>query len=58
MARHRIRRLVFVGVPRAVLDDRARRGLLTTGDSVVGRPSDLDLQTLYRFQFAARARAD
>ena len=48
---------VFVGVPRAVLDERARRGL-ATGDRAAGRPSDLDLQMLYRFQVTTHVHTD
>ena len=50
MARHRIRRTVFVGVPRAVLDDRARRGVAATGAD--RHPSEDDLHALYAHQRA------
>ena len=48
MARHRIRRTVFIGVPRAVLDDRARRGLAATGED--RHPRDSDLHAFYAHQ--------
>ena len=36
-ARYRIRRMVFIGVPRAVLDDRARRGVAGVAGGGRGR---------------------
>ena len=48
MALHRIRRSVFVGVARAVLDDRARRGVAAVGDDRA--PRDGDLHAFYAHQ--------
>ena len=43
-ARYRIRRMVFIGVPRAVLDDRARRGVAgLTGGADGGHRADVDV---------------
>ena len=60
-ARHRIRRLAFIGVPRAVLDDRARRGaagFFRGGRADGGERLDADLGEFYAHQVHARANAD
>ena len=57
-ARYRIKRSVFVGVPRAVLDDRARRGLNGASGRVNGHTDDMDLHAFYAFQVHVRANAD
>ena len=58
-ARYRIRRMVFIGVPRAVLDDRARRGVAgVAGGADGGHRADVDLRDFYRYQVHVRANAD
>ena len=57
-ARYRIKRSVFVGVPRAVLDDRARRGLNGVAGGSGGYTDDVDLHAFYGFQVHVRANAD
>ena len=52
MARHRMRRMYFIGVPRAVLDERRRRGVMTGGEG--GYPSDADLHAFYAHQVHVR----
>ena len=54
MARHRIRRVPYIGVPRAVLDERVRRGVAAGGTN----PDDADLHAYYTFQVHVRTRAD
>ena len=48
MARHRIRRTVFIGVPRAVLDDRVRRCVAAVGAD--RHPHDHDLHAFFAHQ--------
>ena len=49
MARHRLRRAVFIGVPRAVLDERARRGVAAAGVGAT-HAADADMHAFYGFQ--------
>ena len=49
-----IRRVPYVGVPRAVLDERVRRGVAAGGTN----PDDADLHAYYTFQVHVRTRAD
>ena len=56
-ARYRIRRMVFIGVPRAVLDDRARRGVAgVAGGADGGHRADVDLRDSSLPLPGARAR--
>ena len=59
-ARYRLRRLAFVGVPRAVLDERARRGRTAAPPpgADVGLHRDADLRAFYAHQVHARPNAD
>ena len=54
MARHRIRRTVFIGVPRAVLDDRVRRGVAAVGAD--RHPHDHDLHAFFAHQIVVARR--
>ena len=60
-ARYRLRRLPFVGVPRAVLDARVRRGQAGFRAGAAadgGHAFDAELRGLYGFQVHARPDAD
>ena len=51
--------MVFIGVPRAVLDDRARRGVAGVAGGADGdHRADVDLRDFYRYQVHVRANAD
>ena len=61
MARFRIRRSPFLGVPRAVLDERARRGALglpTGAPGGVVAAGDEDVRAFYMHQVHERTPAD
>ena len=63
MARHRIRRVPFIGVPRAVLEERMRHGPLGRGGgrqgaAGAGLPSEVDLSEFYGFQVHVRVNGD
>ena len=59
-ARYRLRRTVFVGVPRAVLDDGTPRGLAATAASAGGAAAhaEVDLHALWAHQVTVRTVAD
>ena len=59
-ARYRLRRVIFVGVPRAVLDDGTPRGLAATAASAGGAAAhaDADLHALWAHQVTVRVNAD
>ena len=57
-ARYRIKRAVFVGVPRAVVDGRRRRGLDGVAGGGGGYSDDIDLHAFYGFQVHVRANVD
>ena len=61
-ARYRLKRLVFVGVPRAVLDERAQRGLAggarDAGANGGGGHTSADLQQFWQHQVHVRVNAD
>ena len=57
-ARYRIKRSVFVGVPRAVVDGRPRRGLNGAAGGSGGYSDDIDLHDFYAFQVHVRPHAD
>ena len=57
MARHRIRRTVFIGVPRAVIDGRARRGVAAARAGVAGH-TDEDLFGFRAYQTHVQPRAE
>ena len=61
-ARYRLKRLVFVGVPRAVLDERAQRGLAgggrDAGANEGGGHTSADLQQFWQHQVHVRVNAD
>ena len=58
-ARFRLRRLVFVGVPRAVLDERARRGVQAAAAGPDGgHDADVDNRGFYGHQVDLRVNAD
>ena len=59
-ARLRLRRLPFLGVPRAVLDERARRGLagVPTAGADAGSRYDEDVRLFFGHQVHARVNAD
>ena len=56
-ARFRIRRLPFIGVPRAAIDARVQRGGAAPDSGAAGR-ADADMRDFYRHQVTARANAD
>ena len=55
-ARYRIRRVVYVGVPRAVIDERAPRGLAAR--AVSSTMHEADTQALWQHQATVRPNAD
>ena len=61
-ARFRLRRAVFVGVPRAVLDDGTPRGLAAMAaaraTNGVAAHAEVDLHALYAHQVTVRVNAD
>ena len=59
-ARFRLRRIPFIGVPRAVLDERVRRGLNRTaaGGADGGVHHDFDAHIFYGHQVGVRTNAD
>ena len=59
-ARYRLKRLPFVGVPRAVLDERARRARTAAPPpgAEANLHRDADLRALYAHQALARVAAD
>ena len=57
-ARYRLRRRFFIGVPRAVLDERARRGVAGAAGGGDGRDPDADFHAFRAHQVHVRANAD
>ena len=59
-ARFRLRRAIFVGVPRAVLDDGTPRGLAAMAAAANGMAAHaaVDLHALYAHQVTVRVNAD
>ena len=56
-ARYRVRRVPYVGVPRAVIDDRVQRGLAArAGPSAAAREEDT--HALWSHQATVRPNAD
>ena len=55
-ARYRVRRSVYVGVPRAVIDDRAPRGLAARATS--SAMHEADTTALWQHQATVRPNAD
>ena len=57
-ARHRIRRISFIGVPRAVLEDRMARGEVGVARLPAQRADTTDVAGFYGHQVLMRSAAD